>query len=588
MRTSTAIGLSVSAMTMFAGTAVGGPALTSVLRTGVDGPLGPGLGSGVVFDGQRFKVVAYDAATNEFVLDATLTGPGITPGENRFLLRGEPGSFTTLFRDGDSVPEIGSDFAVMFGWFDAHFNEAGEVILIGRVSDGATDQFAIWVIDTSGARSLLPDTVPPRGSDTNGVSRALTHPERTTLTTGGELIAKWLVDAPYPAFEGLFRGSAGLFDDVWINGRAAPGADDDWWAELTGHAAQADGDIIFSSTMIPGEFDPGVENRAWHSGVWRNSGGATSLVMRDGDAAPGLSGESIEWIGNLDGGPSDTIGVVALTTGPTVTTENDGVLYYGALDALEPIAREGDSILGAAPGVSFSIARDCPQPACFGPVADIEVRPVTPDLAWLNRPNTYNVPGFPILSGAGVDESNDAALVVYERGVGLRSLAREGDPAPGVVGATLGATAPVDANTAGQLLIGAVLHGTASESAYLYLGRAPLGEVFPMLRLGGGVTIDGETRTAVSLQTPSGPNAPFLLESGQVMYPLQLDGGEYGIFLGAFAPMATNIADLNADGVVDGADLGLLLGAWGTSGADLNGDGVTDGADLGVLLGAWT
>jgi hypothetical protein len=47
-------------------------------------------------------------------------------------------------------------------------------------------------------------------------------------------------------------------------------------------------------------------------------------------------------------------------------------------------------------------------------------------------------------------------------------------------------------------------------------------------------------------------------------------------------------ADLNGDGVVDGADLGLLLGAWGQAGAtDLNGDGTTDGADLGLLLGAW-
>lgn len=47
-------------------------------------------------------------------------------------------------------------------------------------------------------------------------------------------------------------------------------------------------------------------------------------------------------------------------------------------------------------------------------------------------------------------------------------------------------------------------------------------------------------------------------------------------------------ADLNGDGVVDGADLGLMLGAWSTRGADLNGDGTTDGADLGVLLAAWS
>lgn len=46
-------------------------------------------------------------------------------------------------------------------------------------------------------------------------------------------------------------------------------------------------------------------------------------------------------------------------------------------------------------------------------------------------------------------------------------------------------------------------------------------------------------------------------------------------------------ADLNCDGVVDGADLGILLGAWGTPDGDLNGDGETDGADLGILLGAW-
>ncbi len=48
-------------------------------------------------------------------------------------------------------------------------------------------------------------------------------------------------------------------------------------------------------------------------------------------------------------------------------------------------------------------------------------------------------------------------------------------------------------------------------------------------------------------------------------------------------------ADLNGDDVVNGADLGLLLGAWGTvrGAADLNQDGTVNGADLGLLLGAW-
>jgi hypothetical protein len=48
--------------------------------------------------------------------------------------------------------------------------------------------------------------------------------------------------------------------------------------------------------------------------------------------------------------------------------------------------------------------------------------------------------------------------------------------------------------------------------------------------------------------------------------------------------------DLNGDGVVDGADLGLLLSEWGTSGpaGDLNNDFTVDGADLGLLLSAWS
>lgn len=49
--------------------------------------------------------------------------------------------------------------------------------------------------------------------------------------------------------------------------------------------------------------------------------------------------------------------------------------------------------------------------------------------------------------------------------------------------------------------------------------------------------------------------------------------------------------DLNHDNQINGADLGVLLGQWassgGTTGADLNLDGMVNGADLGLMLGAW-
>ncbi|MFO0784220.1 MAG: hypothetical protein U0636_11115 [Phycisphaerales bacterium] len=48
-------------------------------------------------------------------------------------------------------------------------------------------------------------------------------------------------------------------------------------------------------------------------------------------------------------------------------------------------------------------------------------------------------------------------------------------------------------------------------------------------------------------------------------------------------------ADMDGSGVVDGTDLGLLLGSWDTAdpSADLDASGVVDGTDLGILLGSW-
>lgn len=61
--------------------------------------------------------------------------------------------------------------------------------------------------------------------------------------------------------------------------------------------------------------------------------------------------------------------------------------------------------------------------------------------------------------------------------------------------------------------------------------------------------------------------------------------------LAATGPLVLRPGDLNADGTVNGLDLGILLGSWGPVGpgipADINGDGTVNGLDLGVLLGNW-
>jgi hypothetical protein len=89
------------------------------------------------------------------------------------------------------------------------------------------------------------------------------------------------------------------------------------------------------------------------------------------------------------------------------------------------------------------------------------------------------------------------------------------------------------------------------------------------------------------------------LVPGLDLVTVQVGGSES---IGGDAPIATasvrsgnarsvcGVADLNCDGLVDGADLGILLLSWGVGGdpaADLTGDGLVDGADLGLLLVLW-
>jgi hypothetical protein len=53
-------------------------------------------------------------------------------------------------------------------------------------------------------------------------------------------------------------------------------------------------------------------------------------------------------------------------------------------------------------------------------------------------------------------------------------------------------------------------------------------------------------------------------------------------------PPASNPADLDGDGVINAADLALLLSNWGASGVgDIDGDGTVGAADLSALLAAW-
>jgi hypothetical protein len=77
---------------------------------------------------------------------------------------------------------------------------------------------------------------------------------------------------------------------------------------------------------------------------------------------------------------------------------------------------------------------------------------------------------------------------------------------------------------------------------------------------------------------------------GQDQYASGLAQGLLGLLIAVTAASGVTAADLDGNGIIDGADQSVLLASWGDCPApcpsDLNGDGVVDGVDFAILLDA--
>jgi hypothetical protein len=93
----------------------------------------------------------------------------------------------------------------------------------------------------------------------------------------------------------------------------------------------------------------------------------------------------------------------------------------------------------------------------------------------------------------------------------------------------------------------------------------------------------------LTISTALPPGSPIILIVGlhsQTFHPCCFV--EITVTVPAQAGSSTP-GDANGDGVVNGADLAMLLSNWGLAGStDFNGDGATDGADLAILLSNWS
>ena len=135
--------------------------------------------------------------------------------------------------------------------------------------------------------------------------------------------------------------------------------------------------------------------------------------------------------------------------------------------------------------------------------------------------------------------------------------------------------------------------GTTADDDFGFWMTDESGAARLLLRKGQALDLKGDGSDVRVVGDPaySAAEAPRLNNNGEALLLVAFTDGSSALIVAELdAGPPSNPADLNGDGVVNGTDLGLLLGSWGACPgcpADLNGDGVVNGTDLGLLLGAW-
>ena len=124
------------------------------------------------------------------------------------------------------------------------------------------------------------------------------------------------------------------------------------------------------------------------------------------------------------------------------------------------------------------------------------------------------------------------------------------------------------------------------------LFQATIGDQ-PVLAAFAGTAVESPGAGGVSLgaaSTEGGVGWLVEAEEGLVLrYRFELSGGDRASFSTVLELAPSPAPDLDGDGRVNGADLGLVLANWAQCGVgDLDGNDLVDGADVGLVLAGWT
>ncbi len=416
------------------------------------------------------------------LIDAYLSGPGITPDNNRVLWYGDQNGLAIVIRKGDPAPGVSGAFIDEL--WEAYVNETGLISLACYLSGpsivpGVNARGAF--VGTPGNLQKLVQAGEPAPFTEPGTVFASSSTAAIRLTDNGTVFV--IYDLAGPAVnttndQAIYAWSPGPPQLIWRRGMAAPGTDPGVvfaWSEPCCAAFNDLGQFV-SRCGLSG---PGVTNQN-DSGYWVLWSGGGQLVAREGFQGPQLP-PGVNLFGTAFPG-SNALGEVvfyATLSGPDVDSENNSAIWAGNALAPSLVMRTGDPAPDMMPGIVIASAYAA------------GVHPIN---------SRGFVALYARLSGLGVNSGNDFATYLGPPG-GMRLVMREGDSLP-QLGAGINAgfgDAIYALNDVGDLVAVSFLTGAnvTPENDKVCWVRRRGGWWAPLLRTGD--VIDGRTVLAGSL-----------------------------------------------------------------------------------------
>lgn len=517
-----------------------------VAQSGVTNPL-PGGPAGFTFNsttgtnGLNTSAVSI-SPSGAIVISGTINYAGVSSATDTAIWAGIPGSMTMVAMEGSQAgSETGN--AVYSSSLSIGFprlNNSGQVIFHSNLTGT--------------------DVVPPNAS------AGVTGTNMGVFVTGPSGASTFVRRGfPAPAIPGLPANTLTNAQDS------------------SGFVMNGTGEAVYL-TRLSNDVDPASitasNDRALVSNV---GGGPLRMVAREGDAIPGMPGmlygpnpsgsESTFTIAGQGLTNAGTLLFQSTVSGPGITTANNQMMLTMAADGtVSKLLQKGDTVAGLGSDTITLF-----QNASFG---------ITNSGFWAAN----------VQVTAPATTSDEVLIVGTSLSATPMMAAREGMEVPGAPGVTLGAfwnnTTLVISDSGRVAFIGTLagsgVDTTNNQGLFLWDSKDGL----RMIMRKGDTELLGTAITNIAvagaLRTGECSSMAFT-PSGWLALNLTYSGGTALVrwYLGD-EQVGCN-GDINGNGTVDGQDLSILLGAWGSAvpSADLNDDGQVNGQDLAFLLSAW-